>query len=89
MYFVIECAIDAGGLLNAMITREGACQQGVISVESSGIGLYLLPLYSETDQVVVKNSNILPKSSWSSQRLHNEDSEQMMYLIECLALDHG
>ena len=70
------------------------------SVESSGtglyplhlysrIGLYFLHVYSGTDQIVIKNSNILPKSSCSSQRLLNKDSEQKMYLIECLALDHG
>ena len=46
-------------------------------------------LYFGTEQIVVKNSNILPRNPCSSQRLHIDDSEQKMYLIECLALDHG
>ena len=54
----------------------------------SGTGLYCLRLYSGTYQIVVKNSNILPKSS-CSKRLHKDDSEQKMYQIESLALDHG
>ena len=47
---------------------------------------FFTPEYSYT---FLENTIILLKISCSSQRLHNEDSEQNMYLIECLVLDRG
>ena len=50
------------------------------SAESFGTGLCLLRPYSVTGQIVPKNSNILPKSSWDSQRFHNKNSKQKIWI---------